>query len=193
MPGMSDDPMVIGRDMVERLKSGARLDITKLNGLIKMGITKLQEAFAGVILPPQVQLALRVPGIETIVLQVLMILNAQLMEDMKALQSGKEEIHKKIVELIKSFFAMVVKAGFGVLKKSWNVADGMIDDMAYMLGDIQTIMDSKSKDDLSSKILEVMDNLDTTHGKKRKIGGRTRRKRTRKRKLKPHKLKSRRT
>jgi hypothetical protein len=159
--------------------------------VIEAGVTAAQKALSGVMLPPQVQLALRVPGIETIVQQVLIILDAQLMEDIKALQKEEKneelkKIHKKILGVVNAFFAMVVKAGFGILKKSWHVADGIIDDMAYMLGDIKDLQVSSiglKLDERSAKIIAVMSYLDVTHAKRKK-GGSTRRKRTRKRKPK---------
>jgi hypothetical protein len=186
------DPMMVVKDTVERIKNGGLVDVTEFNEVIEAGVAAAQKAFSGVMLPPQVQLALRVPGIETIVQQVLIILDAQLMEDIKALQKEEKneelkKIHKKILGVVNAFFAMVVKAGFGILKKSWHVADGIIDDMAYMLGDIKDLQVSSiglKLDERSAKIIAVMSYLDVTHAKQRKKGGSTRRKRTRKRKPK---------
>ena len=89
MLGMDKDPREIGKDMVERLRTGLRVDVTELNDLIKLGVTEVERALAGVFLPPQVQLALRVPGIETIVQQVLVILASQLMEDLQKEKKDK--------------------------------------------------------------------------------------------------------
>ena len=142
-------------------------------------LTPLASILGKFYLMPQVQLATRMPGIDTIPKVVLFMLFVQYTEDVGKLEPTDEvsednEIKTKITHLLQTFLQMVSTVALQLMQGSFvSTVETMIKkELNHMLFEIQELMEYKNvldviEDKRLIKVIEVLDGVDLTGATKR--------------------------